>query len=79
MKQDLVEQPEFGIAWKAAGAFATGAVIGAAVAIAVAPSTGREARAYLKKQGREVARTVAEQGRKVWQEQVTRATTALDT
>jgi len=78
MKHEFFERPEAGAAWNAVLPFAAGIAIGAAVALIAAPVSGRDARAYLKKQGRDAAHTVAAEGRKVWQEQVKRAAAAID-
>ncbi len=68
--------------------FSVGALVGAAVALIFAPTTGREARQYLGKrskeladnvseQGKKVAETVAEQGRRAWNEHGERVTQAV--
>ena len=78
MKHVSFDRPEAGVAWTAVLPFAAGIAIGVAVALIAAPVSGRDARAYLKRQGHDAAHTVAVQGRKVWQEQVKRAAAAID-
>lgn len=45
--------------------FSAGALVGAAAALIFAPTSGRQAREYLGKRGKELADGVAEQGKKV--------------
>jgi gas vesicle protein len=48
--------------------FAAGALAGAAAALILAPTSGRETRTYLGRRGREFADHVAQRGRKAWNE-----------
>ncbi len=68
--------------------FSAGALVGAAVALIFAPTTGREAREFLGKRSRELAddvaehgkkmaESVAEQGRRVWNEHGERVSQAV--
>jgi gas vesicle protein len=63
-------------------AFVAGVAVGAAVALMLAPATGRDARAYLKQRGRELGREAFEQGRETLRAQSERlksaATAGLD-
>jgi gas vesicle protein len=48
---------------------ALGATVGAAVALIMAPATGRDTRAYLKRRGNELGHDAMERGREVWRSQ----------
>jgi len=56
---------------------AAGAIVGAAVALAFAPASGRDTRSYLGQRSRRLAGDVAERGRRIWAEQGERVTTAV--
>jgi gas vesicle protein len=68
--------------------FSAGALVGAAVALIFAPTSGRETRQYLgtrgkeladnvSEQGKKVVENVAEQGRRAWNEHGERVTQAV--
>ena len=48
---------------------AIGATVGAAVALIMAPSSGRDTRDYLKRRGNELGHDAMERGREVWRNQ----------
>ncbi len=56
---------------------ALGATIGAAVALIMAPSSGRDTRAYLKRRGNELGHDAMERGRDVWRNQSERVKSAI--
>jgi len=57
--------------------FCAGALAGAAVALVMAPSSGREIRDTLGRRGRELADDVLETGKRVWNEQSERVASAV--
>jgi gas vesicle protein len=63
---------DLGVAGLAISVFVAGAVLGAVVALLTAPATGREARAYVRRQGK----LAATRGRDTWQ-RTTRASRAM--
>jgi gas vesicle protein len=56
---------------------ALGATIGAAVALIMAPASGRDTRAYLKRRGNELGHDAMLRGREVWRNQSERMKSAL--
>ena len=56
---------------------ALGATIGAAVALIMAPASGRDTRAYLKRRGNELGHDAMERGREVWRSQSERMKSAV--
>lgn len=56
---------------------ALGATIGAAIALIMAPSSGRDTRAYLKRRGNELGHDAMERGRDVWRSQSGRMKSAI--
>lgn len=58
---------------------ALGATIGAAVALIMAPQSGRDTRAYLKRRGNELGHDAMERGRDVWRSQSERMKSAFAT
>ena len=60
-------------------AFVVGAAIGAAAALILAPASGRDTRAYLKRRGNEVGRDAMQRGREAWREQSERVKSAIAT
>lgn len=56
---------------------ALGATVGAAIALIVAPATGRDTRAYLKRRGNELGRDAMERGREAWRSQSERVKSAI--
>ena len=56
---------------------ALGATIGAAIALIMAPSSGRDTRAYLKRRGNELGHDAMERGREVWRTQSERMKSAV--
>src|SRR5688500_5382568 len=54
--------------------FVAGAVIGAAAALILAPTTGRDARAAIGRRGKEISDDVATKGKKLWDEHGDRIT-----
>jgi gas vesicle protein len=58
-------------------AFVFGAAIGAAAALILAPASGRDTRAYLKRRGNEVGRDAMQRGREAWREQSERVKSAV--
>jgi gas vesicle protein len=63
----------------ALSAFVVGAAIGAAAALMLAPASGRDTRAYLKRRGNELGRDYVERGRDAWREQSARVKSAIAT
>ena len=57
--------------------FVAGAVVGAAAALILAPTTGRDARAAIGRRGKEIADDVATKGKKLWDEHGDRITGAV--
>ena len=60
----------------ALSAFVAGAAAGAVTALIMAPATGQDTRAYLKRRGNEIAHDAAERGRTALREQMDRVTSA---
>jgi gas vesicle protein len=60
-------------------AFVIGAAVGAAAALILAPTSGRDTRAYLKRRGNELGRDAAERGRDAWRSQSERVKSAVAT
>jgi gas vesicle protein len=60
-------------------AFVVGAAIGAAAALILAPASGRDTRAYLKRRGNEFGRGAMQRGRETWREQSERVKSAIAT
>ena len=56
---------------------ALGVTIGAAIALIMAPATGRDTRAYLKRRGNELGHDAMERGREVWRSQSDRMKSAI--
>jgi gas vesicle protein len=54
-----------------------GAAIGAAAALILAPATGRDTRAFLKRRSNELGRDAMERGRETWREQSERVKSAV--
>ena len=63
----------------ALSAFVVGAAIGAAAALILAPATGRDTRAFLKRRGNELGHDAMERGRETLRAQSERVKTALST
>ena len=61
----------------ALSAFVVGAAVGAAAALILAPWTGRDTRAYLKRRSNELGRDAMERGRETWREQSERVKSAV--
>lgn len=61
----------------AMSAFVVGAAIGAAAALILAPLSGRDTRAYLKRRSNELGRDAMERGREAWREQSGRVKSAV--
>jgi gas vesicle protein len=61
----------------ALSAFVVGAAIGAAAALILAPASGRDTRAYLKRRSNELGRDAMERGREAWREQSDRVKSAV--
>ena len=57
--------------------FLAGAAVGAAAALILAPATGRDARAFIGRRGREFADDVTNRGKKLWDEHGDRITSAV--
>ena len=57
--------------------FIAGAVVGAAAALILAPSTGQDTRAFIGRRGKEFADDVADRGKKMWDEHGDRITGAV--
>ena len=60
-------------------AFVIGAAFGAAAALILAPASGRDTRAYLKRRGNEVGRDAMQRGREAWRDQSERVKSAIAT
>jgi gas vesicle protein len=60
-------------------AFVVGAAIGAAAALILAPQSGRDTRAYLKRRSNELGRDAMERGRETWRSQSDRVKSAIST
>jgi len=60
-------------------AFVVGAAIGAAAALMLAPATGRDTRAYLRRRGNELGRDAVERGRETLRSQSERVKSAIAT
>ena len=60
-------------------AFVVGAAIGAAAALILAPASGRDTRAYLKRRGNELGHDAMERGRETLREQSERMKSAVAT
>lgn len=58
---------------------ALGATIGAAVALIMAPASGRDTRQYLKRRGNELGHDAMVRGREVWRSQSERMKSAMAT
>lgn len=58
-------------------AFVIGAAVGGAAALILAPSNGRDTRAYLKRRGNELGRDARERGRETWRSQSNRVKSAI--
>ena len=56
---------------------ALGATVGAAIALIMAPATGRDTREYLKRRGNELGHDAMERGREVWRSQSERMKSAM--
>jgi gas vesicle protein len=56
---------------------ALGATVGAAIALIMAPATGRDTREYLKRRGNELGHDAMERGREVWRSQSERMKSAI--
>ena len=56
---------------------ALGATVGAAIALIMAPATGRDTRAFLKRRGNELSHDAMERGRDVWRSQSDRVKSAV--
>lgn len=63
----------------ALSAFVVGAALGAAAALILAPASGRDARAFLKRRGNELGRDAMQRGRETWHEQSERVKSAIST
>jgi gas vesicle protein len=61
-----IEDLEQRASWRSSvGLFVMGTAVGAVAALMMAPSSGRDARAYLRKQSRKVAHDVSEQSNRI--------------
>ena len=58
-------------------AFVIGAAVGAAAALILAPTSGRDTRAYLKRRGNELGRDAMERGREVGRDAMERSRDTL--
>lgn len=58
---------------------ALGVTVGAAMALIMAPQSGRDTRAYLKRRGNELGHDAMERGREVWRSQSERMKSAIST
>ena len=58
--------------------FAAGALVGAAVALVMAPANGRETRVYLNQRGRKLADDVATRGKEIWNEHGAQVSAAVE-
>jgi gas vesicle protein len=56
---------------------ALGATVGAAIALIMAPATGRDTREYLKRRGNELGHDAMERGRDAWRSQSERVKSAV--
>ena len=56
---------------------ALGATVGVAIALIMAPASGRDTRAYLKRRGNELGRDAMERGRENWRSQSERVKSAV--
>ena len=56
---------------------ALGATVGAAIALIMAPASGSDTRAYLKRRGNELGRDAMERGRETWRSQSDRVKSAV--
>ena len=56
---------------------ALGATVGAAIALIMAPASGRDTRAYLKRRGNELGHDAMERGREAWRSQSDRMKSAI--
>jgi gas vesicle protein len=56
---------------------ALGATVGAAIALIMAPASGRDTREYLKRRGNELGHDAIERGREVWRSQSERMKSAI--
>ena len=56
---------------------ALGATVGAAIALIMAPASGSDTRAYLKRRGNELGRDAVERGRETWRSQSERVKSAV--
>lgn len=56
---------------------AIGAAVGAATALFLAPASGRDTRAFVKRRGNELSHDAMERGRQVWNTQLDRVTSAV--
>ena len=56
---------------------ALGAAVGAAIALIMAPATGSDTRAFLKRRGNELGRDAMERGRESWRSQSDRVKSAV--
>jgi gas vesicle protein len=54
-----------------------GALVGAAAALVLAPTTGRDARNYIGRRGRAIADDVTARSKKVWEDHGTRIASAV--
>jgi gas vesicle protein len=57
---------------------AVGATLGAAIALIMAPASGRDTRAYLKRRGNELGHDAMERGRDAWRSQSDRMKSAIN-
>jgi gas vesicle protein len=60
-------------------AFVVGAAVGAAAALILAPVSGRDTRAYLKRRGNELGHDAMERGKEQWRSQSERMKSAMAT
>jgi gas vesicle protein len=60
-------------------AFVVGAAVGAAAALIMAPASGRDTRAYLKRRGNELGHDAMERGKEQWRSQSERMKSAIST
>ena len=59
-------------------AFVIGAAVGAAAALILAPATGRDARAFLRRRGNELGRDAMDRGRETLRAQTDRVKSAVE-
>jgi gas vesicle protein len=57
---------------------ALGATVGAAIALIMAPASGQDTRAYLKRRGNELGHDAMERGREAWRGQSERMKSAIN-